>query len=52
MPSGTGLDIFEKSFQKTFDVGIAEQHAVLLAGMATEEEALRCNIFHFFAKSL
>jgi 1-deoxy-D-xylulose-5-phosphate synthase len=29
MPSGTGLDIFEKSFPDRFyDVGIAEQHAV------------------------
>ncbi len=37
MPSGTGLDIFEKSFpSRTFDVGIAEQHAVTFcAGMAT-----------------
>jgi 1-deoxy-D-xylulose-5-phosphate synthase len=38
MPSGTGVDIFEKSFPKrTFDVGIAEQHAVTFAaGLATE----------------
>ena len=38
MPSGTGLDIFGKAFpQRTFDVGIAEQHAVTFcAGMATE----------------
>ena len=37
MPSGTGLDIFEKEFPKrTFDVGIAEQHAVTFAaGLAT-----------------
>ena len=37
MPSGTGLDLFEKEFPKrTFDVGIAEQHAVTFAaGMAT-----------------
>tara|TARA_E500000178_G_scaffold345501_1_gene395485 strand:+ start:2664 stop:4586 length:1923 start_codon:yes stop_codon:yes gene_type:complete len=37
MPSGTGLDIFGKSFPtRTFDVGIAEQHAVTFcAGMAT-----------------
>ena len=37
MPSGTGLDIFEKKFPKrTFDVGIAEQHAVTFAaGLAT-----------------
>ncbi|MCR4266736.1 1-deoxy-D-xylulose-5-phosphate synthase [Nitratireductor sp. ZSWI3] len=38
MPSGTGLDLFGKEFpQRTFDVGIAEQHAVTFAaGMATE----------------
>ncbi|MDJ0389028.1 1-deoxy-D-xylulose-5-phosphate synthase [Roseomonas sp. E05] len=38
MPSGTGLDAFGKRFPKrTFDVGIAEQHAVTFAaGMATE----------------
>ncbi len=38
MPSGTGLDIFGKAFpDRTFDVGIAEQHAVTFAaGLATE----------------
>ena len=38
MPSGTGLDIFAKTFPKrTFDVGIAEQHAVTFAaGMAAD----------------
>lgn len=38
MPSGTGLDLFQKRFpRRTFDVGIAEQHAVTFAaGMATE----------------
>ncbi len=38
MPSGTGLDLFGKAFpDRTFDVGIAEQHAVTFAaGMATE----------------
>ena len=38
MPSGTGLDLFEKEFpERTFDVGIAEQHAVTFAaGLATE----------------
>ncbi len=38
MPSGTGLDLFEKEFPtRTFDVGIAEQHAVTFAaGLATE----------------
>jgi 1-deoxy-D-xylulose-5-phosphate synthase len=38
MPSGTGLDAFGKEFPgRTFDVGIAEQHAVTFAaGLATE----------------
>ncbi len=38
MPSGTGLNLFEKNFpDRAFDVGIAEQHAVTFAaGLATE----------------
>lgn len=38
MPGGTGMDIFGRRFPKrTFDVGIAEQHAVTFgAGMACE----------------
>jgi 1-deoxy-D-xylulose-5-phosphate synthase len=38
MPDGTGLDIFGREFpDRTFDVGIAEQHAVTFAaGLATE----------------
>src|SRR6187401_3550688 len=38
MPSGTGLDHFGKEFpNRTFDVGIAEQHGVTFAaGLATE----------------
>ena len=38
MPSGTGIDKFMKEFpDRTFDVGIAEQHAVTFAaGMAAE----------------
>jgi 1-deoxy-D-xylulose-5-phosphate synthase len=33
MPSGTGLDLFQKEFpNRCFDVGIAEQHAVTFAG--------------------
>jgi 1-deoxy-D-xylulose-5-phosphate synthase len=38
MPSGTGLDLFGKEFpERTFDVGIAEQHAITFAaGLATE----------------
>src|SRR5258706_4266595 len=38
MPSGTGLDLFEQRFpERTFDVGIAEQHAVTFAaGLAAD----------------
>jgi 1-deoxy-D-xylulose-5-phosphate synthase len=38
MPSGTGVDQFQKEFpERTFDVGIAEQHGVTFAaGLATE----------------
>jgi 1-deoxy-D-xylulose-5-phosphate synthase len=38
MPAGTGVDIFAKAFpDRTFDVGIAEQHAVTFAaGLATQ----------------
>jgi 1-deoxy-D-xylulose-5-phosphate synthase len=38
MPSGTGLDLFEQRFpDRTFDVGIAEQHAVTFAaGLAAD----------------
>ncbi len=38
MPSGTGLDKFAKEFpQRTFDVGIAEQHGVTFAaGLAAQ----------------
>jgi len=38
MPSGTGLDLFAKAFpERTFDVGIAEQHGVTFAaGLACE----------------
>ena len=38
MPSGTGLDLFQKRFpDRCFDVGIAEQHGVTFAaGLATE----------------
>jgi 1-deoxy-D-xylulose-5-phosphate synthase len=38
MPSGTGLDLFGKVFpDRTFDVGIAEQHAVTFAGGLASE---------------
>src|SRR5215510_12478785 len=38
MPGGTGIDIFGKAFpDRTFDVGIAEQHGVTFAaGLATQ----------------
>jgi 1-deoxy-D-xylulose-5-phosphate synthase len=38
MPGGTGVDLFAKRFpERTFDVGIAEQHAVTFAaGLAAE----------------
>src|SRR5262249_30854819 len=38
MPSGTGLDLFAAKFpDRTFDVGIAEQHAVTFAaGLAAD----------------
>jgi 1-deoxy-D-xylulose-5-phosphate synthase len=38
MPSGTSLDLFAKSFPaRTFDIGIAEQHAVTFAaGLAAD----------------
>ncbi|WP_051083026.1 1-deoxy-D-xylulose-5-phosphate synthase [Kiloniella laminariae] len=38
MPSGTGINLFEEEFpDRTFDVGIAEQHGVTFcAGMACE----------------
>ena len=50
MPSGTGLDIFGKAFpNRTFDVGIAEQHAVTFAaGMATEGYKPFCAIYSTF----
>ena len=38
MPSGTGVDMFQKEFpHRTFDVGLAEQHAVTFAaGLAAD----------------
>src|SRR5919205_2737847 len=50
MPSGTGLDAFGKRFpRRTFDVGIAEQHAVTFAaGMATEGMKPFCAIYSTF----
>lgn len=50
MPSGTGIDAFGGAFPKrTFDVGIAEQHAVTFAaGMATEGYKPFCAIYSTF----
>ena len=50
MPSGTGLDVFSKEFaSRTFDVGIAEQHAVTFAaGLATEGYKPFCAIYSTF----
>ena len=50
MPSGTGVDLFEKEFpNRTFDVGIAEQHGVTFAaGMATEGMKPFCAIYSTF----
>ncbi|API60871.1 1-deoxy-D-xylulose-5-phosphate synthase [Tardibacter chloracetimidivorans] len=50
MPSGTGLDLFEKSFpDRTFDVGIAEQHAVTFAaGLAAQGYRPFCAIYSTF----
>ncbi len=50
MPSGTGLDVFSKAFpDRTFDVGIAEQHAVTFAaGLATEGFKPFCAIYSTF----
>src|SRR5882724_409956 len=50
MPSGTGVDLFEKVFpERTFDVGIAEQHGVTFAaGLATEGMKPFCAIYSTF----
>ena len=50
MPDGTGLDLFGKEFpDRTFDVGIAEQHAVTFAaGLATEGLKPFCAIYSTF----
>ncbi len=50
MPSGTGLDLFGREFPaRTFDVGIAEQHAVTFAaGLASEGLKPFCAIYSTF----
>jgi 1-deoxy-D-xylulose-5-phosphate synthase len=50
MPSGTGLDKFETAFpERSFDVGIAEQHAVTFAaGLAAQGMRPFCAIYSTF----
>src|SRR6201992_2887853 len=50
MPAGTGLDKFASKFPtRTFDVGIAEQHAVTFAaGLATEGSKPICSLYSTF----
>ncbi|MEM0988317.1 MAG: 1-deoxy-D-xylulose-5-phosphate synthase [Pseudomonadota bacterium] len=50
MPSGTGLDLFEQAHPKrTFDVGLAEQHAVCFsAGLAAAGMKPFCAIYSTF----
>ncbi|MFI5409624.1 1-deoxy-D-xylulose-5-phosphate synthase [Kaistia sp. UC242_56] len=50
MPTGTGLDLFGQAFpSRTFDVGIAEQHAVTFAaGLASEGYKPFCAIYSTF----
>ena len=50
MPGGTGLDIFGKAFpERTFDVAIAEQHAVTFAaGLAAEGYKPFCALYSTF----
>ncbi len=50
MPSGTGLDKFGEAYpERTFDVGIAEQHAVTFAaGLALEGMKPYCTIYSTF----
>ena len=50
MPSGTGLDLFGSKFpDRTYDVGIAEQHAVTFsAGLAADGMKPFCTIYSTF----
>src|SRR6195952_5056218 len=50
MPSATGIDLFQKEFPgRTFDVGIAEQHAVTFAaGLAADGMKPYCAIYSTF----
>lgn len=50
MPSGSSMNIMMKTMPtRSFDVGIAEQHAVTFsAGMATQGSVVFCNIYSTF----
>jgi 1-deoxy-D-xylulose-5-phosphate synthase len=50
MPSGTGLDLFGQAYpERTYDVGIAEQHAATFAaGLAAEGYRPFCAIYSTF----
>ncbi len=50
MPSGTGLDLFGQAFPtRTYDVGIAEQHAVTFAaGLAADGMKPVCAVYSTF----
>lgn len=50
MPSGTGVNLFQKRFpERSYDVGIAEQHAVTFAaGLAAEGYKPFCAIYSTF----
>jgi len=50
MPSGTGLDLFGQAYpDRTYDVGIAEQHAVTFAaGLAADGMKPVCAIYSTF----
>ena len=50
MPSGTGVNLFAEAFpERTFDVGIAEQHAVTFAaGLAADGMKPFCAIYSTF----
>ena len=49
MPSGTGLNLFEKNFQNELLMYLHEQHAVtFINGLATEGYKPYANLLYFF----
>ena len=49
MPSGTGVDAFQKRFpERSFDVGIAEQHAVTFAAGLADRGVQASVLRHLF----